>query len=251
MSTEVSTYYQYVQKKFLVDSVRLEIDRKKCRNCGTCISACPNGIIKRGLPGPAPLGTKPNKAPISVVLDAKNCSYCGTCAYLCPYDALSLVIDGQKVEREDLQLAIKKALPQIVEEEVILKDGKHARKFMEGDLKYDKDTCQEGCRTCTDACPTGTIVRYVMLKSTYSGPPSTDGTWNLENFRHKWEPEALEIHREKCIQCGACAFACPVSAMQIVRQKVNVKGDFLDPFWPDAMKRLLDYHTQETKSSRK
>lgn len=243
LSIEVSAFHQAVQKKFLIDSVRLEIDRTKCRNCGTCISACPNKIIKRGHPDPAPRN-KSDKKPVSVLLDAKNCSYCGTCAYLCPYDALSLVVDGKKVERDELQLVMKKALPRLVEEEVTLKDGSKARKFMDGYLKYDKDTCQDGCSMCAEACPTGTIVRYSMLKSTYSGPSPTTG-WKLEYLRHQWGPEALEIHRENCIQCGACAFTCPVSAMQIVRQKINAKGEFQDSFWPDTVKRLLDYHTQE------
>jgi ferredoxin len=66
------------------------------------------------------------------------------------------------------------------------------------------------------------------------------------SVRHRWEPELLEINRDKCIQCGACAFACPVSAMQIFRQEIKTEGQFQDPFWPETLRRVLDYHTQDT-----
>ncbi len=233
----VTPALQCAEKKFLVDSVRLEIDRTKCKNCGTCVSACPNHVITRGVPGKYNPVFK-ERHPVSVILDPDNCSYCGTCAYLCPFDALSLVVDGVPVPREELQLATKHALPRIVAQDVTLKDGTTGRKFMEGYLKHDRDTCQDGCNICYEACPTGTIVRYAMLKSSFN-PASKF------SVVHHWVPETLEIHREKCIQCGACAFACPVSAMQIVRQKVSVDGEYQDPFWPDTLKRLLNYHTQE------
>jgi 4Fe-4S ferredoxin len=241
LSNEVTTELQVAQKRFLVRSASLEIDRSKCRNCGTCISACPNNIIKRGIPGATQRRFRVKKPTISVVLDAKNCSYCGVCSYLCPYDALSLVIDGKKVPHEKLQLCEKKALPRVVAEEVELKDGQIGRKFMEGYLNHSKDTCQEGCRICTDACPTGALSRYLMLKSTYN-------PLSKFSIRHCWMPEKLEINRDRCIQCGACAFACPVSSIKMFRQKIKTDGAFLDPFWPSTQQRLLNYHGYEKET---
>nr|MDO8119183.1 4Fe-4S binding protein [Candidatus Sigynarchaeota archaeon] len=228
---------QYAQKTFLVESVRLEIDRTKCKNCGTCVSACPNNVIKRGIPGKHNPVFK-ERLPVSVILDPETCSYCGTCAYMCPFDALKLVVDGVPVPRDELQLARKHALPRIIAEEVTLKDGATGKKFIEGYLKHDREQCQEGCNICHEACPTGTNVRYEMLKSSFN-PASKHGVV------HRWVPEVLQIDRDKCIQCGACAFACPVSAIQIFRQKLHVDGEFQDPFWPDTLKRILDYHTQQ------
>ena len=130
ISESVTPAMQVAGKRFLVKSVRLELDRKLCRSCGTCISACPNNVIKRGAPGASMRGFKA-KTPTTqgVVLDAKTCSYCGVCTVFCPFDALSLLVDGEKVPREKLQVVEKKALPQIVEEPVELKDGQTGRRF--------------------------------------------------------------------------------------------------------------------------
>jgi 4Fe-4S ferredoxin len=156
---------------------------------------------------------------LGVLLDAKACSYCGVCTVFCPFDALSLVVDGEKVSREKLQVVEKKALPHIVEEPVELKDGKAGRRFIEGHLEFSKETCETGCRTCIDICPTGSL----------SFASSDDA----------WAAETLHIDRDTCIMCGACAYACPVSAMKMFREKINVEGDYQDPFWPDVEKRLL------------
>jgi 4Fe-4S ferredoxin len=221
ISESVTPALQVAGKKFLVKSVRLELDRSLCRNCGTCISACPNNVIKRGAPGASMRGIKA-KTPTTqgVVLDAKACSYCGVCTVFCPFDALSLAVDGEKVPREKLQVVEKKALPQIVEELVELKDGKTGRRFMEGHLEFSKETCMSGCRVCVDICPTGALA--------------------FDTTDEGWTPENMVIDRDKCIYCGACAYACPVAAMKMFREKIRTDGEFQDPFWPDTERRLLE-----------
>lgn len=210
---------QVAEKKFLVKSLKLVVDKESCTNCGTCILACPNDVIKAG----APWHTT------SIVLDPDRCSYCGVCQYLCPTSALQLVVDDEPVKNEDLLLVQKKALPEllgpVVDCENKVKAGKpiKGKHYMDGKLKYLDEKCQTGCRTCVVTCPT---------KALY--------------FRRgkAWEKgEVLEFDRTKCIYCGACAFVCPVAAIEMHRTEVRHGPEFNEPFWPLIKQRLLDFHS--------
>ena len=215
---------QVASKRFLVRNLRLELDKDNCRNCGTCLVACPNDIIKKGAPGASVKKPGKNQIMAGVMLDPGKCSYCGVCSYMCPYDALHLYIDSEKVALAKLQLAQKEALPRLVAKEVALKDGKKGRHYMDGHLEYAEAACLSGCRTCVDICPTGAL-----------------------SFSKKegWEKEKFVIDRDKCIYCGGCAFSCPTSAIKIFREKINCEGKFLDPFWPNIVKRLVAYHGKQ------
>ncbi|MBD3185238.1 4Fe-4S dicluster domain-containing protein [Candidatus Bathyarchaeota archaeon] len=218
---KITSDKQFAEKRFLVRSARLELDKDNCRNCGVCLNACPNDVITRGAPG-ASIKTTGDQVMAGVLLDPDSCSYCGVCSYLCPFDALTLFIDGEPVKDEKLQLVIKGALPELDAKEVQLLDGKKGKHFMDGHLEYDEDKCQSGCRTCTNLCPTGAL--------------------SFEK-RDPWQVgEKFVIDRDACIYCGACAFSCPSSAIKIFRDKIMIKGEFSDPFWPDIEKRLLIFH---------
>ena len=210
---------QIAEKKFLVKDLKLVVDRDRCVNCGTCMLSCPNNVIKAG----APWHTT------SIALDPDKCSYCGVCQYMCPTGALQLYVDDEPIKNENLVLVQKKALPQLLGPEVPCtnkpagKDGKPimAKHYMDGHLKYKKEICQTGCRTCAVTCPT---------KALY--------------FRRgkAWEQgEVLEFDRNKCIYCGGCAFVCPVAAFEIERTEIHHSDEFNEPFWPKLKQRLLDF----------
>ncbi|MHA1793312.1 MAG: 4Fe-4S binding protein [Promethearchaeota archaeon] len=219
LSRIVTDDMQVAEKKFLVNGLKLVVDKNRCVNCGTCIIACPNNVIEIGTPWHT----------TSVVLDPDKCSYCGVCQALCPFSAIQLYIDDEKVPTEKLLVNEKRALPELIGPEVkcmnkIGEDGKPiiAKQYMDGHLKYDAEKCQTGCRTCVVNCPTGAIY-----------------------FRRgkAWEQgEVMQLDREKCIYCGACAFTCPVGAIEVERTEIHHGDEYNEPFWPEIKKRLLEFH---------
>jgi 4Fe-4S ferredoxin len=218
---QITADKQYATKKFLVRSAKLELDKNSCRNCGVCLNSCPNNVITKGAPGASIKKPGKDQFMAGVLLDADKCSYCGVCTYMCPYDALHLAIDGKVMTNDELQLAVKGALPKLVATEVTLKDGKIARHYMDGHLEFNKEQCESGCRTCVDICPTEALA-----------------------FQKKegWAQESFEIDRDKCIYCGACAFSCPTGSIKIFREKINYDGKFNEPFWPNIVKKLVNFH---------
>ncbi len=221
---------QVATKKLLVRTFQLKLDKEKCRNCGVCFNACPIDAISKGAPGAsiknkAAGGRTAPAITSGIVLNPDKCSYCGTCSYLCPFDALHVLVDGEVLPNDQLQLVAKGALPGLVAKQVTLKDGKTARHYMEGHLEYDKASCESGCRTCTEICPTGSL--------------------SFQKGQNPWEPERFAIDRDTCIMCGACAFSCPTGSIKIFRDKVATEGKFTDPFWPNIQQRLLSFHGRE------
>jgi NAD-dependent dihydropyrimidine dehydrogenase PreA subunit len=101
------------------------------------------------------------------------------------------------------------------------KHGITARHYMDGHLKYNQDKCQTGCRTCVVTCPTNAL--YFQRGKA-------------------WERgEMLQFERTKCLYCGACAFVCPVSSIDLDRTEVLHGDEFNTPFWPNIEKKLLSF----------
>mgnify|MGYP006292031965 CR=1 FL=1 len=225
LTHKVSPEKQLAQKKLLVRTFNLELDKNNCRNCGVCYNVCPVDAITKGAPGASIKNKNGDRIMSGVVLHPDSCSYCGTCSYLCPFDALHLVIDGEKVPDDELQLVEKGALPKLVKKEVELKEGKKGIQYMEGHLEYAKEACESGCRTCINICPTGAL--------------------SFKKPENPWERESFVIDRDTCIYCGACAFSCPTGAIKIFREKINHEGKYTDPFWPNIVNKLIDFHGRE------
>jgi NAD-dependent dihydropyrimidine dehydrogenase PreA subunit len=55
----------------------VKINIEKCKGCGSCVEACPQGVLK----------LKNKKC---IIAKPKDCLECGTCVYSCPQNALSL-----------------------------------------------------------------------------------------------------------------------------------------------------------------
>lgn len=213
LARQITDEEQVAEKKFLVRSLKLAVDRNKCVNCGVCYYACPNDVIKPV----SPFHTT------AIALDPDKCSYCGVCQYMCPFDALQLYIDGEAIPNEELQLVKMKVLPELDYEEVVCEnnDDNIAKNYMDGFLEYDEKTCLTGCRTCVETCP----VKAIYFRKGKS--------WERE--------EMLQLDRDKCIACGACAFVCPVNAISLRRDAVKVKGEYNKEFWTNIEKKLIEF----------
>ncbi|MFX0101611.1 MAG: 4Fe-4S binding protein [Candidatus Hodarchaeota archaeon] len=214
---KIDSQKQVAEKKFLVKSLRLEVDRNRCVNCGICYYSCPNDVIRQV----SPFHTT------AIALDPDNCSYCGVCQYMCPFDAIQLYIDDEAVPSEKLLLVEKKALPPLDYEEVNCenKGNIKAKSYFDGHLVYHEKICLTGCRTCVVNCPTKAIY-----------------------FRkgRSWErEEMMQLEPKKCIYCGACAFTCPVNAIEVERTDLKHGEPFNEPLWPNIKVKILEMKLPE------
>lgn len=73
------------------------------------------------------------------------------------------------------------------------RDFNHSAIYMD----YSKNYCKYDCNACSSACPTGAIKKIT-----------------LEQKRHT-RIGLAKINRDLCINCGICAFKCPVKALSI------------------------------------
>ena len=80
------------------------------------------------------------------------------------------------------------------------RDFKHSTIYID----YSKNYCKYDCNACSSACPTGAIKKIA-----------------LEEKQHT-RIGLAKINRDLCINCGICAFKCPVKALSI---EENSNGD--------------------------
>ncbi len=220
VSREIGGKQETVKIKFLTEDMELVLDREKCRGCGTCARVCPKEAVRRG-----PIGaTKrfPTREDIiAEVYDPKKCVFCGTCVVMCPFSALTLKINGQVVNLEDIPIVAKKAVPKLVFNAKKLKTGAIAKQYATGKVSVVDAECAKGCATCAEVCPSETIV---------VGKKPEHG-WESSKNVEVADPDA-------CVACGACDNACPTGAVKLEITDVKYDGEFNEPFWPDIIKRL-------------
>ncbi len=208
---------QKVEMRLLNLTTTVNHNLKKCQGCLTCLIVCPKDAISRG-----PIGATARADPVSpnlapVLIDQNKCSFCGTCDVMCPYNALYLLINGER----KIQLQELKALPTIKYEEV--KSAKldfPARKYCEGEIIIHPEKCPGGCSTCALICPMEAIT--------------------IPKAEKGWErlPKTV-VDKDKCILCGTCVAGCPtMGAIEMHRTAVKYEGEFTDPFWPRIVKKL-------------
>ena len=73
------------------------------------------------------------------------------------------------------------------------RDFNHSTIYMD----YSRNCCKYDCNACSSACPTGAIEKIT-----------------LEQKQHT-RIGLAKINRDLCINCGICAFKCPVKALSI------------------------------------
>lgn len=209
---------QKIKMKLLTLETDLIHNRELCVGCGTCFTVCPKDAISRGPIGASirdsEKGSKKNLSP--VLFDQDKCSFCGTCAYLCPTGAISVLVNGEENEK----LIEEKALPELEIEWMDRKKGESKiKKYCEGEIEINLTNCPSMCSTCSIVCPTGAITI-----------PKAEKGWQ--------KTKKVEYDEEKCVLCGACVFACPSDCITIKRTKVNYKGEYTEPFWPNIVEKL-------------
>jgi 2-oxoglutarate ferredoxin oxidoreductase subunit delta len=70
---------------------RIEVDRERCKGCGYCVEACPQGILRM-----ADEFNSMGYHPVECV-DPSKCTGCTFCAMMCP----DLVIEVFKEEKAE------------------------------------------------------------------------------------------------------------------------------------------------------
>jgi len=209
---------QRIKMRLLTLYTELIHNRDLCVGCGTCITVCPKNAVKRGPVGASLRDTRRGDASTlsPVIFDQNECSFCGTCAYLCPTGAIKVVVNGE----ENTQLIDEKALPEIEITWIDRKDSKaKVKKYSEGELEINLTNCPSMCSTCAVVCPTEAITI-----------PKPEKGW--------MKTKKVEYDKDKCALCGACVSACPSDCITIKRTKINYKGEFTEPFWPNIVEKL-------------
>ncbi|MBO7612123.1 MAG: 4Fe-4S binding protein [Elusimicrobia bacterium] len=208
---------------------RLKIS-DKCVTCGSCFKNCPSGSIN--------LKDK--------IIDNELCIRCLKCISVCPKQAISFGTENKKQastfnrSRRNFVLGSVLVLgavatgvgSAIIRGKNFLKDKIrailppgaddysrfsskctscrlcvavcpnkviHPRDFNHSVIymDYSKNYCKYDCNACSSACPTGAIKKIT-----------------LEQKQHT-RIGLAKINRDLCINCGICAFKCPVKALSI------------------------------------
>jgi len=227
ISRTISKELEHVKVQFLTESLELILDRTKCIGCGTCARVCPKDAISRG-----PVGAS-RRFPtlediIPEVYDPKKCVFCGTCVYFCPTSCLTLKIDGETVNIDDIQIVKEHVVPKLEFEakKVTSLDGieRVVKQSVVAKVVVKHEDCPGGCATCAEVCPSSTII---------IGKRPEKGWESYHN---------VEVDEEdKCIACGACDNGCPTGAIQLEITELKTSGEFSELFWNPLVERLKTF----------
>ena len=121
---------------------------EKCIGCGTCVQACPKGILAVGAVGAIARGLL--DADFLEMKESEDCIVCGICAKVCPTGALELKQEGKTLT--DMSYISRAMKPTSVNESCV------------------------HCGLCEDICPRGCIEVTREI--------STDGSLKLVGKTH-------------------------------------------------------------------
>lgn len=215
---------------------KISIDLEKCNLCGRCARFCPAFLlIEKG-------EKEREKEPRELVpyeqllVDEELCDYCGLCVALCPEEAI-------KVEGEPLEL-------------------KEELKF-EGNIEIDKELCI-GCGRCALVCPYEAVevkkpfegeIRLIEKNLVKCDPLGCQACFNVCPAKCWYVDERGKAApvKEQCIFCGACALACPVSAIDVKRKSVRATEVKETPWaeeWKEAISSIITGERQRPDVSK-
>jgi 4Fe-4S ferredoxin len=202
---------------------KIAIDKDKCNLCGRCARFCKAFLlVEKGEKEKTPRELVPYE---QLLVDEELCDYCGLCVPLCPEEAIS-------VEGPPLELDVK---PEIL-----------------GKIEIDKDLCI-GCGRCALVCPYEAIdvkkpfegeIKLIEKNLVRCDPLGCQACFNVCPTKCWYVDERGKAApvKEQCILCGACAKACPVSAIDVERSKVRhteIKDTPWASEWKDAISSIV------------
>jgi 4Fe-4S ferredoxin len=223
ITRSISKEIEHVKVQFLIESLELVLDRKKCVGCGTCARVCPKEAISRG---PVAAARRfPNMEDIiPEIYDPEKCVFCGTCVYMCPFSALTIKKDGNIIELNDIQIVKENVVPKIEFKTKKITDNagieRIAKVYADGEVSIVDEECAGGCQTCADICPSGAI----------TVPEKSDKGWETV-------PNVV-VDPEKCIFCGSCDNACPTGAIKLKITDIKTSGEFSELYWKPLLERF-------------
>jgi len=168
----------------ILQKASVDVDEKKCVNCGICVEACPTHAIE------LTVNDKPENPAIAYgafpEYDAKTIfrkekfdfSLKDFIIENCPTNVISYD-DKRETMRVDFDNCIH-----CRQCEVASKGAFEVRQPWQGSVELHRERCVEGCFACADICPTRAL--------------------------HINEQGELVLADYYCIKCGACMQVCPI-----------------------------------------